>query len=64
MRRYKIRIGDLVVIKGHERDYGVGIVMNTITNGFNGQTDVRVLLNDKECWFPSFTLRKVTYESG
>ena len=63
MKRVKIKIGDLVAIKGYERDFGIGLVLNTITNGFNGQKQVLVKLKDKECWCPLFTLRKVTCES-
>ena len=63
MNIYRIKIGDLVVVRDREEAYGVGLVMNTITNGFNGQKDVRVKLKDRDLWFPSFYLRKVTCES-
>ena len=59
MNRYKLKIGDLVVIAGAERDYGVGLVTNTASNGARGMRDVRVIFKDKEDWYPSFRLRKV-----
>ena len=58
MNRYKLKIGDLVVIAGAERDCGVGLVTNTVSNG----GDVRVIFKYKEGWYPSFRLRKVRYE--
>jgi hypothetical protein len=64
MKKNRFKIGDLVAIKGYERDFGIGLILNTITNGFNGQKQVLVKLKDKECWCPTFTLRKVTYEGG
>lgn len=63
MKIYKLKIGDLVVIAGAERDYGIGLVTNTVLNGATGMTDVRVIFKDKEDWYPSFTLRKVRYDN-
>ena len=60
MNVYRIKIGDLVVVRDREKAYGVGLVMNTATNGLTGQKDVRVKLKDRDLWFPSFYLRKVT----
>ena len=62
MNRYKLKIGDLVVIAGAERDYGVGLVTNTKPNKPNSMRDVRVVFKDKEDWYPSFRLRKVRYD--
>ena len=40
MKRDEIKIGDLVVLKGYEEDLGIGLVIDTVTTGFNGQKDV------------------------
>jgi hypothetical protein len=64
MKIYKLKIGDLVVIAGSERDCGVGLVTKTVSNGARGMRDVRVIFKDKEGWYPSFTLRKVRYEKN
>jgi hypothetical protein len=63
MKRVEIKIGDLVTVKGYEKDFGIGLVMNIMTNEFNGQKDIRIKLKDKSVWCPLFTLRKVTYEN-
>lgn len=63
MKRDEIKIGDLVVLKGYEEDLGIGLVIDTVATGFNGQKDVRIKLKDRSVWCPLFTLRKVTCES-
>ena len=63
MKRVKIKIGDLVVVKGYEEDLGIGLVIDTVSTGFNGQKDLRIKLKDRSVWCPLFTLRKVTCES-
>ena len=63
MNRYKLKIGDLVVIAGAERDYGVGLVTETVFSGAIYKRDVKVIFKDKEDWYFSYRLRKVTYES-
>lgn len=59
MKRVEINIGDLVLYKGKEKDYGIGLVMNGATN-FTSHRFVRVKFKDRDDWFPAFSLRKVT----
>ena len=63
MKRVEINIGDLVVVKGYEEDLGIGLAIDTVTTGLNGQKDVRIKFKDRSVWCPLFTLRKVTYEN-
>ena len=60
MNIYRIKIGDLVFYKGEDNDYGIGLVMNTATNGLTRQRHVRVMFKDRDHWFPAFSLKKVT----
>lgn len=57
MNRYKLKIGDLVVRKGYESIFGIGLVINTMPLGL--RIKYKVLFGDCEsiCYYSD--LRKV-----
>ena len=61
MKTYKFKIGDLVVHKGHEKDKGIGLI---VEEDGEMQTDFshyayRVLFKDNILWYTKAELRKV-----
>lgn len=54
--KVKYKIGDLVVIKGFERDHGIGLIIES--DPLNKACKVKY--KDQENWFYHWRLRKVT----
>ena len=61
MKVYKLKVGDLVVLKTHPNELGVGIILNIIPQTLSA-TLYRVLFSDSifDCWTED--IGKVTYE--
>jgi hypothetical protein len=62
MKVYKLKVGDLVVLKAHPNELGVGIILNIIPQTLSAIL-YRVLFADSifDCWAED--IGKVTYES-
>jgi len=58
MKLYKMKVGDLVVQKGHEKDKGVGIVVEE-EQASSLPYVVRVMFKDSILWYTKKELKKV-----